>query len=399
MQMRRNIKSQNTRPPQPQLLDRRASLSSARSTNQLGAAWTGSSGNSSSLRRWFFIHHLLADGRVQSPKTNLKGEQSVEDKRRRLEAAIFLSPEGETSRKLAKLAGLADATEARTLIRQINQELDSQGRAYRIEEVAGGYAMMTRSHFAPWLRRLSHIPGALKLSQTALETLALVAYRQPVLRANVEAIRGVNCSEVLKQLMELDLVRISGRSEELGRPYLYGTTRRFLQMFGLRSADRLPRIAWVNQDLLALANQEHADLVSESKESTVKMSFTAAALLERNAHNVDESLLDEQSLVPSAIDDDDDDFDADDDDEDDDVDDDFDDDDDWDDDDEESDDEEESEDEEDLEEDADWEEVDGEDDDLDEEDEEDVDAVDDDEEDDDWDDDDEDEEDEEEEWD
>jgi len=106
--------------------------------------------------------------------------------------------------------------------------------------------MMTRSHFAAWLRRLDYIPGEMRLGQSAMETLAIVAYRQPVLRANIEAIRGVGCSEVLKQLMELDLVRISGRSEELGRPYLYGTTRRFLQMFGLRSADRLPRIDWVN---------------------------------------------------------------------------------------------------------------------------------------------------------
>ena len=222
MQSRRNIKLQNTCPPQLQPLARQRAVGGGTSTNHLGAARQGSGGKPSSVGRWLFIHHLRADGHVQSPKAKLREEQSVEDKRRRLEAAIFLSPEGESSRKLAKLAGLADATEARTLIRQINQELDSQGRAYRIEEVAGGYAMMTRSHFAPWLRRLPHVPGALKLSQTALETLALVAYRQPVLRANVEAIRGVNCSEVLKQLMELDLVRISGRSEDLGRPYLYG---------------------------------------------------------------------------------------------------------------------------------------------------------------------------------
>ncbi len=196
---------------------------------------------------WFFIHQIL-DVRT----TPLEGRQSAEpkflqtDKRRRLEAALFLSPQGQSSRKLAKLAGLADATEVRTLIRQINHSLDEDGRAYRIEEVAGGYTFMTRSQFAPWLRRLSHIPGAVKLSQSVLETLAVVAYRQPVLRANIEAIRGVGCSELLKQLMELDLVRICGRSEDLGRPYLYGTTRRFLQMFGLRSADRLPRMAWIN---------------------------------------------------------------------------------------------------------------------------------------------------------
>jgi segregation and condensation protein B len=347
---------------------------------------------------WLFIHQLSqpSDAGVLSPSE--PKALSVEEKRRRLEAAIFLSPEGETSRKLAKLAGLADATEARTLIRQINQSLDAQGRAYRIEEVAGGYAMMTRSQFAPWLRRLSYVPGALKLSQSALETLAVVAYRQPVLRANVEAIRGVSCSEVLKQLMELDLVRISGRSEDLGRPYLYGTTRRFLQMFGLRSADRLPRMAWVNQSQSTLSPQEFADLDSESKESTVKMSFTGAALLERNAHNVDETLLEDHRLVPSAIDDDEDDFDdddVDDDDEEDDFDDDDEDDEAWDDDEEELEDEEEADDLE--EEDAEWEEVDDEDDEeLEDEEEDEVDDVDDD--DDDWDDD-EDDEDDDEDWD
>ena len=314
---------------------------------------------------------------------------------------LFLTPEGESSRKLAKLAGLADATEARTLIRQINQSLDAQGRAYRIEEVAGGYALMTRSQFAPWLRRLPHVPGALKLSQAALETLAVVAYRQPVLRANVEAIRGVSCSEVLKQLMELDLVRISGRSEDLGRPYLYGTTRRFLQMFGLRSADRLPRMAWVNQPQLSLSPPEPAEFDSESKESTVKMSFNGNALLDRSAHVQDESLLDERTLAPQAIDDDDDDFEDDDDDldDDDDEDDDFEDDEEWDDD--EDDDLEDDEEADDLEdeEDADWEEVDDEeeldDEDVDDEEEEDVDA-DDDDDDDDWEDD---EEDDDEEWD
>lgn len=344
---------------------------------------------------WFFIHHLTENGKVTPWRAKPAEAVSVEEKRRRLEAAIFLSPEGETSRKLAKLAGLADATEVRTLIRQINQSLDAQGRAYRIEEVAGGYAMMTRSHFAPWLRRLSYVPGAVRLSQSALETLAVVAYRQPVLRANVEAIRGVSCSEVLKQLMELDLVRISGRSEDLGRPYLYGTTRRFLQMFGLRSADRLPRMAWVNQTQPSLSTQDIADLDSESKESTVKKSFTGAALLERNAHQVDENLLEEHRLVPHAVDEDDDFEDDDEEDDDEDVDDDdFDDDEEeWDDDDDDDLDDDEEADELEGEEEAEWEEVDD-DDDLDEEEEDADDDVDDEEDDDDWDDDEEDDDDE-----
>ncbi len=161
--------------------------------------------------------------------------------RGRVEAVLFVTREPIASRKLAQLAGLADATQARTLTRQLNKLYDDEGHAMRIEEVAGGYQLLSRPQFAKWLRRLASIPGEMRLSQPLLETLALVAYRQPVLRADIEAIRGVGCSEMLRQLMERDLVRIAGRSEELGRPYLYGTTKRFLQLFGLKTLERLPR--------------------------------------------------------------------------------------------------------------------------------------------------------------
>lgn len=284
---------------------------------------------------WIFIH-CLTD--VRTSETSLDPEFATEDlsqaeKQRRIEAVLFLSREAVSSRKLSKLAGLADATEARTLIRQLNQQYEEDGRVFRIEEVAGGMTMLTRPQFAPWLRRLAHLPRVTKLSQSAMETLAVVAYRQPVLRADVEAIRGVGCSEVLKQLMESELVRISGRSEELGRPYLYGTTNRFLQIFGLRSADRLPRADWVNEarstsqssDRNLESSFEHdPGTSSEAKESTVKMSFSATALIESPLDELQDTLLSSQ-LVRAEIDDDDD-FEDDDDDVADDEDDDFDDD-------------------------------------------------------------------------
>lgn len=256
-------------------------------------------------RYWFFIHYqtVLADNAIRQP-VETRQQQTIQDKLAAVEAVLFLSPEGISSRKMAKLAGLADATEARTLLRKLNQDLDESGRSYRVEENASGYALMTRSQFAPWLRRLSHIPGELRLSQTALETLAVVAYRQPVLRANIEAIRGVGCSEVLKQLMEIDLVRISGRSEDLGRPYLYGTTSRFLQTFGLRSADRLPRIDWVNAPLAPEASPHAVDNGSERKESSMNMTFSTTELEDHPASEE----LDPAQTVTAAIDDDDDEF-------------------------------------------------------------------------------------------
>ena len=167
----------------------------------------------------------------------------LDDPLSRLEAVLLLAKEPLNSRKLSQYAGLDDGTQARTLLKQLNAWYDQAGRAFRVEEVAGGYQLLSRRKFGKWLRRLSHVPGESRLSAPALETLAVIAYRQPVPRADIEAIRGVNCGEILRQLMERDLVRISGRSEELGRPYLYATTRRFLNLFGLVSLEELPRAA------------------------------------------------------------------------------------------------------------------------------------------------------------
>ena len=171
----------------------------------------------------------------------------------RLEAVLLMAREPLSSRKLAQFTSLADGTEARTLIRVLSRFYQQQGTAFRIEEVAGGFQLFARSQFGPWLRRLCQAPVEFRLSSPALETLAVVAYRQPVLRADVEAIRGVQSGEILRQLMERDLVRIVGRSPELGRPFLYGTTKRFLRIFGLRHLDDLPRVASLRPAVLTPA--------------------------------------------------------------------------------------------------------------------------------------------------
>lgn len=303
----------------------------------------------------------------------------------RLEAVLLLANEPLSTRKLAQFTSLADGTEARTLIRTLNRLYDAWGTAFRVEEVAGGFQLMTRARFAPWLRRLYQTPVETRLSSPALETLAVVAYRQPVLRAEIEAVRGVQSGEILRQLMERDLVRITGRSPELGRPFLYGTTRRFLQTFGLRNLDELPRAealrsATVDSTLPAepeLPAQDNPPGVTgeldtpfpsnrqEEPEVRISMhtSLQSTELLERPA---DDWLSEIPGVVAAKDDDDDDDFEDDDDDIDDDDD----------------------EDDDDLEEDE-WEEVD---DDVDEE-EFDEDDEDWDDEDDDWDDEDEDEDD------
>lgn len=166
------------------------------------------------------------------------------DPMRRLEAVLFLAKEPLHSRKLSQLAGLEDGTQARSLVKRLNQLYDEQGRAFNVKQVAGGFQIRTRPMFSPWLRKVHGKPEKQKsprLSAPALETLSVVAYRQPVLKAEVEAIRGVSCGELLRQLLDRGLVRITGRSPELGNPFMYGTTRRFLEVFGLSSIDSLPR--------------------------------------------------------------------------------------------------------------------------------------------------------------
>ncbi len=165
-----------------------------------------------------------------------------DDKVSQLEAVLFLAREPLPTRKLAKLAKLADGTEARTLLKRLSQRYDQLGGAMQVVEVAGGFQLMTRPQLAPWIGRLHGQPQDVRLSAPALETLAVVAYRQPVVRAEIEAVRGVQCGEILRVLMERELLRIVGRADELGRPFLYGTTKKFLQVFGLRRLDQLPVI-------------------------------------------------------------------------------------------------------------------------------------------------------------
>ena len=160
----------------------------------------------------------------------------------RLEAALFLAREPLSTRRLAKLARLPDGTRARTLLRELRRLQDAAGMAMRVEQIAGGFQLLSRAAFGPWIRRLHEHPSAARISAAGLETLAIVAYRQPVTRAEIEAIRGVGSEEMLRQLLDRDLVAIGGRAEDLGRPNVYVTTRRFLAAFGLASLEELPPI-------------------------------------------------------------------------------------------------------------------------------------------------------------
>jgi segregation and condensation protein B len=141
--------------------------------------------------------------------------------------------------RIAELAGVG-AADVRETVAALNAAYDERGSAFRIEGVAGGRQVLTRPAFAPLVARLKGVREQARLTHAALETLAVIAYRQPILRADLEAIRGVACGEVLRGLMERRLVKIVGRAEEVGRPMLYGTTSEFLKQFGIGRLDELP---------------------------------------------------------------------------------------------------------------------------------------------------------------
>ncbi len=126
-------------------------------------------------------------------------------------------------------------------IESLNEQYDEHRRAFRIEEISGGYRLMTRPEHASIVAAMHRSRATTRLSKPALETLSIIAYRQPITRAELESIRGVACGEVVRTLMDRRLVKITGRAEELGRPMLYGTTRQFLDTFGLASVKDLPK--------------------------------------------------------------------------------------------------------------------------------------------------------------
>ncbi len=123
----------------------------------------------------------------------------------------------------------------------LNEEYESTNRSYRIERVAAGYRIMTLPEFAPVVAAMHRARAGTRLTKTQLETLSIIAYRQPVTRAELENIRGVSCGDIVRALMDRQMVKITGRAEVLGRPMLYGTTPRFLDTFGLANLKDLPK--------------------------------------------------------------------------------------------------------------------------------------------------------------
>ncbi len=157
-----------------------------------------------------------------------------------LEAMLFVSPETLTLDRLASVLGEVSKPEVEQAIRRLQGTYDEAGRGIQLVEIAGGFRVMTRPDYAPWIKRLEKVKAAPKLSRSGLETLAIIAYRQPIVRGEIEKIRGVETSGVLRTLLERKLIRMVGRKDVPGRPIMYGTTKFFLEHFGLRDLAELP---------------------------------------------------------------------------------------------------------------------------------------------------------------
>ncbi len=166
-----------------------------------------------------------------------------------VEALIFASEKPITAEQIRKVLGDLDSPTVNKIIGELKAEYEAQNRGIRVVEIAGGFQMITNSNFSPFLKKLFKHRFSEKLSKPALESLAIIAYKQPLTKAEIESLRNVNVDGVIKSLVDKNLIRICGRKKVPGRPFVFGTTREFLEHFGLKSLADLPKM----EDFTAMA--------------------------------------------------------------------------------------------------------------------------------------------------
>ena len=179
-----------------------------------------------------------------------------------VEAVLFASDAPLTAGEIARADEALDEDQVEAALELLKAEYDDTNRSFQIVELAEGHQILTRAEFAPYLERFDNVPRPSRLSGPSLETLAIIAYRQPIGRLEIEYIRGVGASGVIRTLQERNLIDVVGRSEGIGRPLLYGTTRHFLEHFGFRSLEELPRpeeLPIVLRERIPLGVEEEGD--------------------------------------------------------------------------------------------------------------------------------------------
>jgi segregation and condensation protein B len=189
-----------------------------------------------------------------------------------LEAMLFVSSEPLSLTRFAAVLGDVTKAEIERMLKSLGEDLEQEGRGVRLAEIAGGYRLVTKQEYAPWIKRLDKVKSTAKLSRSALESLAIIAYKQPIVRSEIEEIRGVETSGVVRTLLERKLVRIVGRKEVPGRPIMYGTTKYFLEHFGLNDLSQLPPL----REFKELGESEQALLPMEPEPMPAGQDETSA---------------------------------------------------------------------------------------------------------------------------
>jgi segregation and condensation protein B len=184
----------------------------------------------------------------------------MEDIKNIIESLLFVAEEPITIDRFKQILAQAETKQIRSALEEISKEYEERKGGFYLHEVAGGYQVRTSPEYTPWIKRLIQ-PRPFRLSKAALETLAIVAYKQPIIRSDVEQVRGVDCGGVLKVLLERGFIRVLGRKEIPGRPLIYGTTKRFLEVFDLKTLKDLPTPKEIEE--LGNAPLETAEVIPE----------------------------------------------------------------------------------------------------------------------------------------
>ena len=211
-------------------------------------------------------------------------EKNLDQVRSVIEAVLVSADTPVTPGRLTALFDGLNGKGVRDAVDVLNESYDKAGSAFTIVEIGGGFQFASRQEFGPWVRKYHGGKDQMRLSQAALETLSIVAFKQPITRVEVDSIRGVNSSGVMRHLHEHGLVRISGRSEGIGKPMLFGTTREFLLHFGLKSLADLPKPREL-EELLADRYPAASDEETAIAEQSV---FDPGNAVEENAEAEDE---------------------------------------------------------------------------------------------------------------
>ena len=209
-------------------------------------------------------------------------------------ALLFASDEPLSARKIAAVVEDVTVADVKQAIDGWNQRADAEAWSIGIEQVAGGYRLATRAEYAPYVARLYSGRRKLRLSRAGLETLAIVAYKQPITRAEIEAIRGVGCGSVVANLLERSLVEITGKAKVLGAPFLYGTTQEFLEYLGLNSIKDLPSLEDLEALLATEAGAETAvegDAIAAAAPEDADEAVDTATALADLARSVEDALV------------------------------------------------------------------------------------------------------------